>query len=155
MNFYICSDAADRVAAVVAEVHNTFGEAYEYVLFKAQPLSPAAAGPVRIHRRSFMSPHSSTCPASYRLTLHEFGGGWISRSRSPAGQSGSYRPFDRGRASLCWRSLLACLLRYPLSGWLTMTRIHWEAARPLLWQAAAAGAKPEYPRRRPLLPVRE
>lgn len=134
VSFFYCFTANGRLLCIVAEVNNTFGERYHYVLQHA-PGSPSDA-PWHFHAEKAMhvSPFTHRSSANYEF-----------RFRPPDQVlTIAIRELERGRPvidaavwayrkPLCDRQLLALALRHP---WLTAkvtTAIHWQAFR-LYWK---------------------
>lgn len=128
VSFHVCHGAGDTVVALVTEVNNTFGETHLYPLSSPQdkdrlPLS------FEFEKAFFVSPFMDVS-GRYTLTLAELGDGLDIRveleregaKAFSARLSGRARPMDA-------RGLAATVLRYPLSVFLTMPRIHGQAAR--------------------------
>jgi len=137
ISFFYCYDRAERLQMVLAEVHNTFGETYNYWLSPGnQRLSPDG-GPAKsrryqcpkaLHVSPFMDMRLDyefvLTPPGERLTAHmntlEDG-----RANFDATLNLERRPWTSG-------SLMRALGRHP---WMTVKvigAIHWEALRLLL-----------------------
>ena len=132
VSFWICRDAEGAVRAVVAEVHNTFGEAHSYVLCNAdgrpidsdQTLTAAKA----FHVSPFLEIAGVYCfrfdfgPGRFVAHIDYFDASGAVLETSVAGRS---RPLTR-------MSLLRASIRFPLQALATALRIHWHAL--LLWR---------------------
>jgi len=138
VNLFWCLDREDRVAAVVADVRNTFGEGYPYVL-------PVVDGRTtwRAKKRMHVSPFFSLA-GTYRFDL-------------PAPTETAHLGIDLyhderavlvarlklDRVPLTDASLLRMLASYPLMPLRVIWRIHWQALR--LWaKGARVYSKPPY-----------
>ena len=133
VSFWVCHDAAGQVAAVLAEVNNTFGERHHYIV--AHPDGrPIADGDTIEARKVFhVSPF---CDVRGRYTFRvRFGAEhWLARidyfdddSAVPllsTSISGAVQPLTRKGAR-------ALLVRYPAFTVGVVARIHWQAAK--LW----------------------
>jgi DUF1365 family protein len=144
VSYYYCCDPKGRLAFVVAEVNNTFGETYCYLLDDFEPLGPRA---VRARRTKVfhVSPFIEidgieydwifTAP-SERLTVHidEFRGG----------QKFFDATLQLKRKPLTTRSLMGAMASHPHTTAHTMARIHWQALK-LWWKGAPFFSKPDPP----------
>lgn len=129
LSIYFCHDASDRVAAIIYEVHNTFGERHSYVI-------EATADQGGIVRQA-------TDKAFYVSPFMDMSMQYAFRVRLPAEavsvdisgrQNGSViiRAALAGkRADLTTSNLLRCCIAYPLLTLKVMGAIHWQAMR--LW----------------------
>lgn len=125
VSFWYCHDAAGRLAAVLAEVNNTFGETHRYLLRVADG---AAACGKWLHVSPFCPPHGS-----YRFRFRAAG----ARLRTAIDYHDEHGLLIRtaltGQAqAMTGRALAGALLRYPLLGLGIVLRIHWQALR--LWR---------------------
>ncbi len=128
VSFFYCHDSSEALRCVVAEVNNTFGETYCYLL-PADPIQ----GVVR-HQETKVFHVSPFNPVSgtYRFTLPPPSGDLlvhISLERDggrsfDATITATRRPFTTA-------SLAATIGRHPLTGLLTLGHIHFQAL--LLW----------------------
>jgi DUF1365 family protein len=132
-SFYLCHDSTGNLAAVVVEVHNTYGERHLYTL---QPEGGAATGPANAMSASmakdfFVSPFIGP-DGRYRVTVRDDPGELaIGINLRQNGQPLLATSLALRRVPLSHRSLLRLLLRYPLMTQRTITLIHWHALR--LW----------------------
>ena len=128
VSFYYCYAPGGALAAIVAEVHNTFGETHPYLL-----TGEAADGFTGTEKKVFhVSPFMTldgtyafelTAPAERllaRIDLHR-GGERLFASR-----------LTLERRPLTNAALLELLLRYPLTPLRVITTIYWEALH--LWR---------------------
>jgi DUF1365 family protein len=143
VSFWWCRRADGGVAAVVAEVSNTFGERVPYVLTSA---SAAVEGRQRVwetDKRLHVSPFMSMDQrytwwisepgetVSVRIDVHE------------EGEPDFVATLMARRVELTSRSLAAALVRYPLMPAVVVARIHWQALR-LRLQGARVFRKPPF-----------
>jgi len=130
VSFWWCRHGDGSLACIVAEVSNTFGERYAYVL---QPREAAEAGRAvfetekLLHVSPFM-PMDQTYTWRFsepgarlgiRMDVHE------------PGSSDFHATLNARRVPLTARSLRGVLVRYPLMPAMVTLRIHLQAAR--LW----------------------
>lgn len=129
VSFYYVYGSSGALRAVVAEVHNTFGERHSYLLDERNAVAPWT---YETDKQIFVSPFA-------RLE-----GGWRFRfSRSDRGLSVHMDAWDADRARfldatlsgalrpLSTGNLISVLLRYPGMTLGIVVRIHWQALR--LW----------------------
>jgi DUF1365 family protein len=133
VSFWVCHDAAGAVRAVIAEVHNTFGERHLYVLANADGSCIASGQTLRAHKAFHVSPFCEV-KGEYRFRFHFADRRWLARIDYFDGAtdgtpllatsiSGTVEPLPARAATLFWRYR-----------WFTLgvvARIHWQAAR--LW----------------------
>lgn len=124
LTVYWCHDAEGRIAAVVAEVHNTYGERHCYLL------RPGADGRDSADKTFYVSPffavdgrYEMRCPepaeaADVSVTLH--------REGRPV-----FTARVAGKREDAGRSALAMALRHPLTSHRVMALIRFEGLR--LW----------------------
>jgi len=133
VSFWVCHDVAGRVAAVLAEVNNTFGERHHYLV--AHPGGrPIASGDTLAARKVFHVSPFCEVRGRYAFRFHFGPQRWLARidyfdddGDAPliaTSISGAVRPLRRGDAR-------ALLLRYPAFTLGVVARIHWQAAK--LW----------------------
>ncbi len=142
LSIYYCFDRRDRLAAVLYEVRNTFGELHGYLL----PASPGADGAVRQEtpKRFHVSPFLGMT-ARYSFRVAPPGEVLDVRIRESAAGGAGLTALLRGRRRpFNDRELLAAVLSMPFMTLKVMAAIHWHAAR--LWlKGARFHAKPEAP----------
>lgn len=129
ISLYYCRDADDVLAAVVAEVSNTFGERHLYLLDGRRNASRGTTARFRVSKAMHVSPflamdcvyHFTLAPVAERLSV-----GIVQHE-------GERRVLDaqlRGRRTpLTTRTVTGMLLRYPFITMKTIAAIHAEAAR--------------------------
>lgn len=133
VSFWWARRADGSLAAVVAEVNNTFGERWPYVLLPGDATMDAAGrrrwhAPKRLHVSPFMS-------MDQRYTW------WISEPRERVSVRIDVHEEDKPdfratlaaeRVELTSASLRSALVRYPIAPAMVTARIHWQALR--LWR---------------------
>lgn len=138
VSFHFCYAAGDRLAAIVCEVNNTFGESHAYVV---------PAGDLTTDWREKKAFHVSpffTLDGTYRFRFtvsDEHVDARIDLYRQGRLQFASRLSLDR--QPLTDGAVLRALLRYPLVTAKVIGAIHWEALR-LWWKGAAYHPKPAY-----------
>lgn len=128
VSFYYCHSPAGGLAAIVAEVHNTFGETHPYLLTCESPDGFSGTEKKVFHVSPFMTLEGTyhfqlTPPAERllaRIDLHR-GGERLFASR-----------LTLERRPLTDAALLELLVRYPFTPLRVITTIYWEALR--LWR---------------------
>ncbi len=129
VNFYMGYDAAGTLACAVVEINNTYGETHLYVLDEPLPAPPGYRADFRTAKEFFVSPFFDL-RGDY---LFRFGGSAqeveviaiLFRQGRPALSArlvGRLRPLTTG-------TLVATVLRAPLSAALTLPRIAWQARK--------------------------
>lgn len=154
LSVYFCQRRDGSLAALIYEVHNTFGERHSYVL-------PARAAVGGLHqdcaKTFFVSPflpmalryefHVSPPAESLVVTIRASGPDGVALRAALTGR----------RRELTDRALLRAALSMPLVGVKTIAAIHWEALR--LWLKGVpylgrGGAAPPPAVNRPAAPIR-
>lgn len=128
LSVWFCHEKAGALAAIVYEVHNTYGERHSYVM-------ACGGAPVARHacdKGFYVSPflsqdcryHFRTLPPGNRVSIaiHEH----------EAGQPILSASFTGRRREISDRALLVMLLRYPLMTLKVVAAIHYEAVRLML-----------------------
>ena len=129
VSFYFLRDAGDALAYVLAEVHNTFGERFPYLL--GAPAERDADGRMLFtaEKRFHVSPFMGL-EGTYRFVLDEPGDRLCVRIDEDREGTRFFRAVLTGtRAPLTAGTLRRALVRYPLGTLQTTARIHWQAAR--------------------------
>ncbi|MDP2389278.1 MAG: DUF1365 domain-containing protein, partial [Acidobacteriota bacterium] len=134
VSFFFCYGQDDSLAAVIAEVTNTFGESHAYVL---TPNLEIATAKKVFHVSPFM-----TLDGTYRFAFD------ISQAHLDV-RIDLYRQgtpifvsrLSLDRRPLTDRGLALALVRYPLVTLAVIGRIHWQALR-LWWKGATYYPKP-------------
>jgi len=138
VSFYFCYAAEGRLAAIVCEVHNTFGESHAYVLDAA-----GHAADWREKKAFHVSPFF-TLDGTYRFRFDvsaDHLDAHIDLYRQGVLQFVSRLSLDR--QPLTDGHVLRALVRYPLVTAKVIAAIHWEAVR-LWWKGASYHPKPAY-----------
>lgn len=129
VSFWWCRRADDSLAAVVAEVSNTFGERLPYVLVPATASREGDRHVWETEKRIHVSPFMSMDQrytwwfsepgeqVAVRIDVHE------------EGMPDFVATLVARRVELTPRSLLAALVRQPLMPARVVARIHWQALR--------------------------
>jgi uncharacterized protein len=130
LSVYFCRRADGTLAALIYEVHNTFGERHAYVL----PVEGEVGSALRqaCSKAFFVSPFNdvsghytfTVSPPADTVSIHIDQGD----SAGPLFRAG----FSGRRSELSDRTLLHLALRYPLMTIKVIAAIHWEAIRLLL-----------------------
>jgi DUF1365 family protein len=134
VSFWVCHQADASVAAVLAEVNNTFGETHHYLLAHPQG-KPLASGEMLTARKVFHVSPFCDVKGHYTFRFHFGPGRWLARIDYFDGDgasvllethvSGKVQALDSAAArSLVWRYR-----------WFTLAvvaRIHWHALRLML-----------------------
>ncbi len=144
VSYYYCLERDGSLRLVVAEVNNTFGETFCYILNDLQPMGGRAL--VSRQQKVFhVSPFIEiedvrydwvVTPPAESLTVHidEFRGG----------EKFFDATLNLKRQPLTARRLAAALIRYPHMTARTMYLIHWQALK-LWWKGAPFFRKPKPP----------
>lgn len=143
ISLYYCFDPADRLATVVAEVHNTFGERHVYVLTAASDEAPTAPLSASAKKVFHVSPFF-TLDGTYRFVLPVPDAALAADIDLDVG--GVRRLAARlrlHRQALSDASLAWMFLRYPLMTLQVIGAIHWEALR-LWWKGVRYLPKPAH-----------
>jgi hypothetical protein len=110
-------------ACVVAEVHNTYGQRYAYLLH------PDTRGRVRVPKQFYVSPFYPV-DGDYRMSLPEPGERLALSVRLDRPDGHSFAASVRGRAvPVTARARLKTAARYPWSTAAVIARIRWQGVR--------------------------
>jgi len=154
VSFWVCPDRAGNVAAVLAEVNNTFGERHLYLL--AHPDGrPLESGATLAARKVFHVSPFCAVRGHYTFRFHFGAGRWLARIDYFDGDDAATGTPESAEALLeTWISgdpapldpaaVRGLLWRYR---WFTLgviARIHWHALR-LWWKAVPWFSKPHPP----------
>jgi cyclopropane-fatty-acyl-phospholipid synthase len=143
VSFFYCYGTDERLACIVAEVGNTFGERHPYLLDAGNQTGDGARLVYRTPKRMHVSPFFGL-DQTYEFALTEPG------ERVVAGifvHEGGRRPFaallDGARHELTNRTLGRALVRYPLMPWQVTGLIHLQAFN--LWRKKVpVQSKPDF-----------
>jgi DUF1365 family protein len=130
--FYLCRDVAGELAAILVEVHNTYGDRIIYTLRPDRRGTVHSAG---MPKEMYVSPFISM-DSSYVLRVRDE----ADRLQIVINQSEHGEPLLQAslaltRLPLTDTNLLRMLVRYPLVTVKTIGMIHWHALR--LWRRGA------------------
>ena len=124
VSFFACFDSEDRVVAFITQVNNTFGETHVYPLV----CEPAPLPNVwRFSKEFFVSPFFDS-EGEYEVTLKGEGRELSVEVNLDKDKKRAFSATLVGKAELLsLRRLLRTLVKYPLTTFLTMPRIHLQA----------------------------
>lgn len=128
VSFYLCYLPDGAMAALVAEVHNTFGEAHHYVL-RPDDRDAHRAGVARFRaaKAFYVSPFLDVS-GEYEVRLSEHADDFSLTITLRQGGQPVFSASMSGRtARLTGARLATALCRLPLSTAAVMARIHWQA----------------------------
>jgi DUF1365 family protein len=148
VSFWICRDAAGAVRAVLAEVHNTFGEAHNYLLVNADGSALRSGQTLSAPKVFHVSPFLEV-KGEYTFRFH-FGPGRFLARIDYADATGTVLTTRlSGKCVALTRSnLRQAALRFPFQAMVTTVRIHWNALL-LWWKSVPHFAKPHPPLEEP------
>lgn len=127
VSFWFCY-VAEELVCLVAEVNNTFGERHTYVLDERLPSQDPFCARFRVPKAFYVSPFNPI-QGDYEFRVAHPEQQLDIRLRVFDGENPIFNTWLRGRAEpLDGRGLWRTLMAYPLTAWLTIPRIHWEAA---------------------------
>lgn len=129
VSWFFCHDRDGELRLIVAEVNNTFGETYCYLL---DDLEPVGEHGVRARRRKVfhVSPFMDIPDHDYRFTIRP-PGRRVAVHMDVLDDEGVLFDATLGerRHAFDTPTLWWSLLRYPLGPLVTVARIHWQAVR--------------------------
>jgi DUF1365 family protein len=135
LSIFFCRDESGRLAAIVYEVKNTFGDQHAYVLPAGARQDPSQPVTHQTDKTFYVSPFiHMECTYRFRLTEPGDRLAVLIRQTDAAGEllvatlTGTRRALDD-------RSLALAFLRHPLMTLKVIAAIHWEALR--LWVKGA------------------
>jgi uncharacterized protein len=132
VSFYWCNRADGSLACVVAEVHNTFGERFPYLLRAQGPERPQEPFRATAEKAFHVSPFMDL-EGTYRFELSEPGRELVTRIvEERRGDRFFSAVFSGARRPLDDRALARMLVRQPFATAQVTGRIHWQALR--LWR---------------------
>lgn len=146
LSVYYCYDTNNRLAVVLYEVSNTFGEWHGYLL----PVGDSRNGPIsqRAEKVFHVSPFMPL-DGSYAFTLKPPSENlsMVIRHQDPVGADRMIATHAGRRLDLSASTLAAMMLKHPLMSLKVFAGIHWEALK--LWKKGATfHPKPALPRNR-------
>jgi cyclopropane-fatty-acyl-phospholipid synthase len=128
VSFWFCYDGVGQLKCLVAEVNNTFGERHTYILNQPLPCSAPFVARFRVPKAFYVSPFNPI-EGDYEFRVADLADRLDIRLRIFDHDKPIFNTWLRGHgAGLTRRSLWRILTSYPLTAWLTVPRIHWEAA---------------------------
>lgn len=141
VSFYFCYDQNEKLSCAVAEINNTYGERYLYILNQLQSENATTHTSV-VSKSFYVSPFYQVtgnyefifCDLNHKLDIQIN----ILEDRRPVFLSriwGSSLPLSR-------QNMVVTLLKYPLTSALTMPRILWQATKLHLIKELPVYAKP-------------
>jgi DUF1365 family protein len=137
VSFFFCYSAGERLAAIVCEVNNTFGESHAYVL-KAQQR------PDWREKKVFHVSPFFTLDGTYRFRFEVTADHVAARiDLYRAGKPHFLSRLSLDRRPLTDRAVAGALTRYPFVTAKIVVAIHWQALR-LWWKGARVHRKPAY-----------
>lgn len=135
LSLWFCEDEAGAVTAVLAEVHNTFGEAHGYLLHQGG--RPFQAGVHAEHAKVFHVSPFIDMNARYRFGIRADAGtlGIAIRETGEAGETVLVAAEHGTGRALTATALLAACASMPLMGLRIPAMIHWHGLK--LWLRGA------------------
>jgi uncharacterized protein len=125
ISIFWCHGADGALRAVIAEVHNTYGERHCYLLH------PDGGGRARTSKEFFVSPFNAV-DGSYRMSLPEPAGKLaVAVVLERAGRKPFTATMTGVRRTATPRSILAAALAVPLAPLRVVLQIHWQGIK--LW----------------------
>jgi DUF1365 family protein len=132
VSFYFVRHPDDTLACVVAEVHNTFGERWPYLLGAPDELDADGRMRFSTEKRFHVSPFMPVS-GTYEFLLGEPGERLMMRIDEEREGERMFRAILTGvRRPLTTGELAHALVRYPWVTGQVMARIHWQALQ--LWR---------------------
>ena len=144
VSFWICHDASGAVRAVLAEVHNTFGEAHNYLLVNDDRTPLRNGQDLSVPKVFHVSPFLEV-KGGYTFRFH-FGPGRFLARIDYADETGTVLTTSLAGdcVPLTRVSLRRAALKFPLQAIATVARIHWNALL-LWWKSVPYFSKPHPP----------
>jgi DUF1365 family protein len=137
LSVWFCHRADGRLAAIIHEVHNTYGERHAYVLRTGD--ADDAIVRQRVAKDFFVSPFLPM-DCAYDFRIRPPGDDvLVAINESEAGRPVLTATFAGKRRPLTDATLAAMLLRHPLMTLKVVAAIHYEAVR-LMWKGVARHA---------------
>lgn len=144
VSFWLCSDAAGGLTAVLAEVTNTFGERHTYLCHHPDNRPILASDRLQATKIFYVSPFQPVEGGyEFRFDIRDDRVGiWIDYSEGRDG--GLIATLTGHRAPMTNRSILRAMLRRPLGSRRVLALIHWQALK-LWWKGVAYRVRPTPP----------
>lgn len=143
VSFFLCRSNEGKLLAVIADVNNTFGEGHAYVLNDFKMIRRdcyEACAPKVFHVSPFFERKGEyrfqfdlSNPDAVSIVLDYYEGPNLVLASS---WKGLKKPFETSK-------LFSVLCRYPFAGWLTLIRIHFQAAILHFFKKLPIYSKPE------------
>ncbi len=141
VSFFYCHDERDALVAIVAEVHNTFGEQHLYLLDERARMKDADGERYGARKELHVSPFISM-DARYSFRFGALGERWsVAIHEEEAGEPVLVATMFGERRPLDDRALAGILFRFPFLTLRIIAAIHWQAAR-LWWKGVAVHHQP-------------
>lgn len=129
VSFYYCWSASDELLACLAEVNNTFGERFLYVLTEPRPPEPGMLARYTVPKGFYVSPFNDV-EGDYDFHFADPRDRLDIRIRILDRDRVVFRSALQGRARILTPgNHLGTLLHYPVAAAMTVPRIMWQAAR--------------------------
>ncbi len=149
LSVYFCYDRDDRVAAMIYEVRNTFGQRHSYVLPRN---GDSGVMRHRCEKQFYVSPFMGM-EAEYQFRVAEPGEKMnLAIRQSTGGTPMMNAAFLGDRQPLTADTLVAAVARNPMMTFKVMAGIHWEAVK--LWRKGLSFHKRPAPPARPFTIVK-
>lgn len=143
VSFWLCRDVQGGLAAVIAEVTNTYGDRHSYLCHHPdlRPIAPSdSLKAQKIFHVSPFQPVEGGYVFRFDITEDHIGI-WIDYS---AGKGGLIATLTGERKNLTNAGILKAMIRRPLGARRVLALIHWQALK-LWWKGATFRARPQPP----------
>lgn len=125
VSFYLCYDSASRIQIIISEVNNTFGESHLYICEK--PTQHSRWLRFQFAKNFYVSPFFSD-QGEYHIFFRECANAIEIQVHILSDNKAVFSSSLRGLGTVADSSHLALsMLRFPLTVWLTISRIHLQA----------------------------
>lgn len=133
VSFFYCVKQDGSLRAVIVNVNNTFKDSHIYVLKEQLEPRPGFVGHYKVNKEFHVSPFFDIS-GYYEFFFSEIGDSFDVQIRLHKEETIAFIARMQGRGiEFSTSNLLKTIFFYPLTGLMTMTRIHFQAAR-LYWQ---------------------